>query len=70
MFKNHKKVQVVLLRGLTDNWKQVIFYDLDRIMNIKLLNSLITMCEESNGNVRGIVCDMGNQREQFTFKNI
>ena len=68
MFKNHKKVQVVILRGILENWKQLVFYDLDRIMNLKLLNSLITLCEDNNANVRGIVCDMGNQREQSTKK--
>ena len=29
-------------------------------MDIKLLSSILELCEKNNAKVRGIVCDMGN----------
>ena len=47
-------------RGLVYPWKQIMFYDFDKTMDLKLICSLIKRCEQSNANVRAIVCDMGN----------
>ena len=41
MFGSHKKVQVVMLRGLIYPWKQVVFFDFDCDMNKQLLMKLI-----------------------------
>ena len=30
MFGSHKKVQVVMLRGLIHPWKEVVFFDFDQ----------------------------------------
>ena len=41
-------------------WKQVIYYDFNKNMNMKLLLELIEKCEDSNAEVKAMVCDMGN----------
>ena len=60
LFIQHKKVQVVQVRGIIHPWKQIVYYDFDTNMDMKLLNTLIIQCEQSNVKVRAIVCDMGN----------
>ena len=60
LFIQHKKVQVVQVRGLIQPWKQIVYYDFDTNMDMQLLNALIVQCEQSNVKVRVIVCDMGN----------
>ena len=47
-------------RGVMYPWKQVIYYDFNKNMNMKLLLELIEKCEDSNAEVKAMVCDMGN----------
>ncbi len=39
----HSNVQVLMVRGLTQHWKQPVFYDFDRAMDAHLLKD-ITRC--------------------------
>ena len=56
VLKPAKKMQVVILRGLLEPWKQVIFYDFDKNRSKKLFLDIVTACQS----VRGAVFDMGN----------
>ena len=60
VYQNHSKMQVVMVRSLFSNWKQVIFFDFDCNMTKDLLSHIIVKCENFGINIRGIVFDMGN----------
>ena len=48
LFIQHKKVQVVQFRGISHLWKQIIYYDFDKNMDMELLRSLIVQCKNAN----------------------
>ena len=54
-------VKCLLIRGMVSPWKQVVYYDFDTRVDKELLDFLIKTVEATHANVRGIVCDMGNQ---------
>lgn len=54
-----KSVQCVMLRGLVQNWKQIIFYDFDCPMTKCLLFRLIEEVEAAGFPVVAMVCDLG-----------
>ncbi len=58
----HKKVQLVILRGLFHKWKIPIFYSFDTTMTKKLLLEIVLAVEEHNAIVRGAAGDLGNQK--------
>ena len=62
LFENNKKVQDVLVQGLFNSFKQILYYDFDQIMNFALLSQLITLCENNHARLRAVICDMGNQK--------
>ncbi|CAI6361011.1 unnamed protein product [Macrosiphum euphorbiae] len=55
----HKCVQTVVVRGLTSNWKQPIFYDYDTKMTKELLFNIIEELHKIDFNVIAMVSDMG-----------
>jgi len=63
-----KKVQAVILRGLTSKWKQLIFYDFDVKMTKNLLLSIISKCEEYGIKIHAVVFDMGNHTFMSQFR--
>lgn len=72
VFKPHKKVQVVLVRGLLKSWKQVIYLGFDTNMTKALLTELILLCENQGAVVRAVGFDMGNHgliKELGVLKN-
>jgi hypothetical protein len=56
----HKKLQLVVLRGLFHKWKLQVFYAFDTPMNKKLLFELITEIEKHKAIIRGASADLGN----------
>ena len=56
-----KKAMVVMVRGLRKSFKEVIFYDFDRGMDMNLLVELIKQVERAGAAVRAVTLDMGNQ---------
>jgi hypothetical protein len=56
----HKKLQLVVLRGLFHKWKLQVFYAFDTTMTKKLLSELITEIEKHRAIVRGVAADLGN----------
>ena len=63
-----KKVQAVILWGLTSKWKQLIFYDFDVKMTKNLLLTIISKCEDYGIKVHAIVFDMGNHTFMSQFR--
>ena len=56
-----KKLQLAVLRGITSNWKQQVFYGFDQPMTAELLLSIIQAIEKHGILVYSAVCDLGNQ---------
>ena len=56
-----KKAMVVMVRGLRKSFKEVIYYDFDRSMDMELLSELILQVERAGASVRAVTLDMGNQ---------
>ncbi|XP_029345847.1 uncharacterized protein LOC115034159 [Acyrthosiphon pisum] len=56
----HKSVQTVIARGLTNNWKQPIYYNFDERMTKEILYKIIEELSEIGFNVVGIVSDSGS----------
>ncbi|KAJ4430610.1 hypothetical protein ANN_19198 [Periplaneta americana] len=55
----HRNAQIVMIRGLTGEWKQPIYYDFDKTMNRELLFEIITEIEVAGFRVVAIVSDLG-----------
>jgi len=53
------KAQVVIIRGLFEDWIQPIYYDFDTSMSSALLLSIIKACEESGLLVYSVTSDLG-----------
>ena len=64
IYDAHNYVQVALIRSITSNWKQPIFYNFDCPMTVKLLREIINELETIGFKVHAIVSDLGptNQR--------
>jgi hypothetical protein len=58
----HSKVQVGILRGLLHKWKLPIFYAFDTAMTKSILYDVILQAEQHKAKIRGIACDLGNQK--------
>jgi hypothetical protein len=58
----HTKVQIGILRGLIHKWKIPIFYAFDTPMTKSILFDIIQQAESHKANIRGIACDLGNQK--------
>ena len=56
-----KKALAVIVRGLKNPFKEVVFYDFDRGMDLKLLEEIIKRVEKAGAAVRTITLDMGNK---------
>ena len=56
-----KKLQMVLARGLTDHWKQPVFFDFNRNMTKTLLEEIVIEVEKTGMIVVGFTFDLGNQ---------
>jgi len=61
----HKKVQVVLLRGICSKWQQPIFYNFDTNISKALLFELIIKLESISFKVCAIVSDLGGNNQQL-----
>ena len=48
------------MRGIIHPWKQIVYCEFVKNMDMELLRSLIVQCENANVKIRAIVCDMGN----------
>ena len=64
VYGNAKKLQVVMARGLTSKWKQIIFFDFNTPMTKSLMEQIILACEKKGLLVRGITFDLGNPKFQ------
>ena len=60
VFGPHKKLQLVMVRGLCKKWKQPIFYDFDTPMKKDLLFEIIKHVEDVGILVYGVNFDLGN----------
>ena len=60
VFGPHKKLQLVMVRGLFKKWKQPIFYDFDTPMKKDLLFDIVKHVEDIGILVYGISFDLGN----------
>eukprot|EP00096_Caligus_rogercresseyi_P014157 TRINITY_DN6686_c0_g1_i1.p1 TRINITY_DN6686_c0_g1~~TRINITY_DN6686_c0_g1_i1.p1 ORF type:complete len:475 (-),score=75.10 TRINITY_DN6686_c0_g1_i1:104-1318(-) len=60
------KLLVVILRGLSQEWKQPIFFDLDISMTQELLFFVIEELEHQGFRIRGISTDMGTLHPLLT----
>ncbi len=58
----HSKVQVGILRGLLHKWKLPIFFAFDTAMTKNILLEIISKAEQHKARIRGIACDLGNQK--------
>ncbi|CAB4057300.1 unnamed protein product [Lepeophtheirus salmonis] len=57
---SHSKVQVVMMRGLVEKWKQPIWFHFATTMTKKLLDDIIIKIESNGFEIRAIVCDLWN----------
>ena len=57
-----KKLLVVMVRGLVQPFKQIVYFQGDQMMTKNLLMELIGKIEETGVKTRIISCDMGNQK--------
>ncbi len=55
----HDQVQVVMIRGIFNNFKQPIFYDFDTPLGKDLLLKLVDLLEEIGFSVESVTSDMG-----------
>jgi len=58
---SHSKVQVVMVRGIVEDWKQPIYFDFDVAMTDDLLSDIIRHLESSQLRVVSITSDMGGE---------
>ena len=63
-----KKAMVVMVRGLRKSFKEVVYYDFDRQMDMDLLGKIIVQVEKAGGAVRAVTLDMGNKKLLKEFK--
>lgn len=56
---SNSKVQVVMIRGICDNWKQPIYFNFDTKMTKSLLFDIILAVENSGFSVWAVTSDMG-----------
>ena len=61
VFGPHKKLQLVMVRGLCKKWKQPIFYDFDTPMRKGLLFEIVEHAENIGILVYGVNFDLGNR---------
>lgn len=54
------KIMVMMLRGLEEDWRQVVYVGLDPKLNKILLNEVIFNCQKVGAIVRGCTFDNGN----------
>lgn len=50
-----------MVRGLCNNWKEVLYYNFDETMRVDLLFKLIIFAEEAGIKITSIVFDLGNK---------
>jgi hypothetical protein len=55
----HKSCQVVIVRGLTANWKQPVFFKFDQPMTQMILNEIISELYKTGYTVVGMVSELG-----------
>lgn len=63
-----KKALVVILRSLTHSWRQIVFCDFNRIIDLKLFNEIVVEAENSGVHVVATSFDLGNHRFQKEIK--
>ena len=56
-----KKLQAALIRGLTHNWKQLVYFDFDVLMTRSVFESIIQEVEDSGAEVCAVTFDLGNK---------
>ena len=62
------KLQLLMVRGLCDSWKQPLFYELDSPMKKETLDSIIVLLESMGLRVVAAVSDMGFENESLWTK--
>ena len=65
IYKGAKQIQVVMVRGLKQNWKQPIFFDFDTPVTKDLLFNIIKELHNINLIVCGISSDMGSTNKSL-----
>ena len=60
VYGNHKKMQVVMIRGMFGKWKQTIYFEFDKRMTKDLILKIALKCEDAGLNIRGVSFDLGN----------
>ena len=60
IFGPHSSAQVAMVRGVYSNFRQVVFYEFDKKMDVPTLNSIIRSVEETGLRVSFMTCDQGN----------
>ena len=56
----HKRVQVVMARGIFSKWKQPVYFDFDAPMSKSILLKIIYALEEIGFPVVSVTCDLGS----------
>ena len=65
IYKGAKQIQVVMVRGLKQNWKQPVFFDFDTAVTKDLLFNIIKELHKINLIVCGISSDMGSTNKSL-----
>lgn len=60
VFGPHKKIQVAMLLGIFQRWKQPVFFDFDVPMKLDLLFRIIISAESQGIQIWDIAFDLGN----------
>ena len=62
---SHSKAQVVMLRGIFNNWKQAIFYEFNSAITQATLFDIITCVEDAGFFLCAVICDLGAENRSL-----
>ena len=66
IYGNVSKLQMVMMRGLVQPWKEPIWYNFNTNMTLDLMKQIIVKMEEAYFWIKGVIFDLGNK--QFISK--
>ncbi|CAL8074647.1 unnamed protein product [Orchesella dallaii] len=62
---SHSKVQLLMARGIYENWKQPLYYDFDTPMTPELLEKIIISLESAGFPVLSVTSDLGGENRSI-----
>lgn len=63
-----KKVQVIMAQGLYGRWKNVVYFNYNTDVTVKILNEVITALSQAGFPVVSVTCDMGIENRDLYSK--